>query len=172
VIANVVKIAEKKPETTTGTMRAAMGIVLVLCLVLSHCATFLSLSDTLETGDPPEIYGGTQIDIILIYGGINLLPVPTCAGLGALMLVGGIIDLPFSFVADTLLLPVTVPWNLAAHERDLSEEPDEPELLEESAPVEGQGPVKQNEAVEPEQPAERDAPGDSPKEEVPVEPGA
>ncbi len=95
-------------------MKLIAGGVLFLLLNL-HCSTTLSMINDVSENDP-TIYGGTQIDLLLIYGGSKLLDSPLdCGGLALLALVGGIIDLPFSLVADTVLLPITIPWYLAAN---------------------------------------------------------
>lgn len=70
------------------------------------CKTIKYLYD-----DNPVVYSGTYQDI---YGYI-LFP-HTCHGEGCfgiivypVMLIGGLVDLPLSFVADTLMLPYTIP---------------------------------------------------------------
>lgn len=66
----------------------------------------------------PKVYGGTRVDVALISGDLgpdadpaDVKKVKGTALAGAACC--GLVDLPFSFVADTLLLPVTAPMAMA-----------------------------------------------------------
>lgn len=88
-----------------------IGSAVLAVLPLVGCATSKDIAGT--TG--PRVYGGTQTDLALISGQLGPTnhadeerarrisgPVKTWAACC------GLADLPFSFVADTLLLPVTM----------------------------------------------------------------
>jgi uncharacterized protein YceK len=87
--------------------------VLVALATVGGCATYGSLGDK----DGGKVYGGTRLDATIIAEGIA--PAPDVAKTQALerpVLVGaaccGLVDMPFSFLADTALLPITVPLAL------------------------------------------------------------
>ena len=62
---------------------------------------------------PPTIFGGTEINVVLIYGATQVLGTPyDCGGAAIVALIYGIVDLPLSLAMDVLLLPITVPWTL------------------------------------------------------------
>lgn len=122
-------ILERKKKTHPGTCHpAGLGsrngrawrtgrfVALVfLHIAISGCATTISVVSSIDNGEPPGIYGGTEMDIIVIYLGAKTMGTPLdCGALNVLAVVGGLVDLPFSFVADTVLLPLTIPWNLLA----------------------------------------------------------
>jgi uncharacterized protein YceK len=87
-------------------------IVLMLASIMSltGCAATANLGST----DGCKIYGGTQLDATLISEGMasdseaakknNLEPPVLVWEAGC-----GLVDLPFSFIADTVMLPLTVP---------------------------------------------------------------
>jgi uncharacterized protein YceK len=89
------------------------GIFLVVLAALSAqggCAT----SGSLAGKDGCKVYGGTRLDATIIAEG--LAPAPDVAKTaeleGPVLLWAaccGLVDLPFSFLADTALLPITVP---------------------------------------------------------------
>lgn len=63
----------------------------LLAVILSGCATIGTLGEDQTTN---KVYSGTARDFELeCFEG-------TC------------LDIPFSFIADTVLLPITVPWTL------------------------------------------------------------
>ena len=53
--------------------------------------------------DMPSFYPATVMDGYFVVGGI--MRIPEQPGTGALMMGGGTLDLPFSVVSDTILLP-------------------------------------------------------------------
>ena len=55
-----------------------------------------------------------------------------CGGIALIAFMAGIVDLPFSFVADTVLLPITIPWYYLAKEEDSASD-DAPEVSTEDA---------------------------------------
>lgn len=73
--------------------RHQKGIAAVLALALSGCAT---MANTFEEEPKNKIYVGVRQDLT-----------------GWTFAHGGFIDLPFSFVADTILLPYTIPKTIA-----------------------------------------------------------
>ena len=92
--------------------------LLVVMLPVSGCATFLLLDGQFHQGatepcDPPKYtYGGTVTDI-----GVMILSAKNQQGnvpFSLLMFTAAVVDLPFSFVADTLTLPYTVTRDLSA----------------------------------------------------------
>ena len=52
------------------------------------------------------IFGGTQADLEMMF---NKVPIG-----GGLIFLIGLIDLPFSFCLDIVLLPVTIPWEITS----------------------------------------------------------
>jgi len=76
----------------------------LLCCILSWsgCWTTLSVWGCLSEDAPPEVYGGvrTWFGVITHYD--------TAAILGLIT----IVDVPTSFALDTILFPVTLPWNI------------------------------------------------------------
>jgi uncharacterized protein YceK len=84
-------------------MRRARAAAAVLALAASGCMT---LDTQFDPGyDGPHVYSGVRKDLQMIGPGFLSLR------LGWVMFWA--FDLPFSFVADTLLLPVTIPRELA-----------------------------------------------------------
>lgn len=75
--------------------RAVIRLSLFACLVpvLAGCGT---LANTFEPEPENKIYVGVRADL----GAVGH---------------GGLLDLPFSFVLDTLLLPYTIPKTIANH---------------------------------------------------------
>jgi uncharacterized protein YceK len=96
-------------------MRGTFLVLLALTTipVLGGCATYASLAGQ----DGSKVYGGTRLDATLISESLSpdsevaksdkiehpVLVWEACCGL---------VDMPFSLVADTVLLPVTVPLAL------------------------------------------------------------
>lgn len=82
----------------------SMTLLACLALALSGCATTITVFEE----DPDNlVYSGTRRDLD-----------------GWAFLHGGFLDLPFSFVFDTILLPYTVPrtiWNHATDGEAVSE---------------------------------------------------
>jgi uncharacterized protein YceK len=75
-----------------------LPLALFLALALSGCAT---MAGTFEAEPPNKIYIGVRQDLTewtLIHGGF--------------------LDLPFSFIADTILLPYTIPKTIANYAAD------------------------------------------------------
>jgi uncharacterized protein YceK len=66
-----------------------LPLALFLALALSGCAT---MANTFEAEPPNKVYVGVRQDLT-----------------GWTFIHGGFLDLPFSFVADTILLPYTIP---------------------------------------------------------------
>ena len=84
--------------------------VLMAFSMVGGCATYGSLGGK----DGAKVYGGTRLDATIIGEGLG--PAPEVGKHEALekpVLVWaaccGLVDLPFSFLADTALLPITVP---------------------------------------------------------------
>lgn len=77
-------------------------LALVAVFILSGCASVTTLDDAARVGTP-KIYSGTRLDVHAAAGNrvaLRRFPVPApCYPL---------LDLPFSFVVDTLVLPLTV----------------------------------------------------------------
>jgi uncharacterized protein YceK len=91
--------------------RTVMAAVVLLALsVLGGCGTAVSFT---ASGGVPTPYSGTLMDAAAIYGGAKAMAGAieppqkfdrqTCIALGC----GGLLDAPFSIVADTLVLPAT-----------------------------------------------------------------
>lgn len=79
-----------------------MKKILILLLLIEHnnCATILSIPDWTKN-NAPVFYSGTRCDAgLIIENGITDDPIY-------------IVDLPFSFILDTILLPVSLPFAAA-----------------------------------------------------------
>ncbi|OGV78152.1 MAG: hypothetical protein A2340_11650 [Lentisphaerae bacterium RIFOXYB12_FULL_60_10] len=103
-----------------------MLIVGLNCLLLCSCASFYSLS---RSPDDPmakkhafhrEPYGGAKIDRYWMqeWGGAAWFFGPSIAVLG----LPNMLDLPFSFVVDTVALPYTIPYTRRRPERQRQQE--------------------------------------------------
>ncbi|MCP4004947.1 MAG: YceK/YidQ family lipoprotein [bacterium] len=96
--------------------RKAIFWILASLLVLSGCQTFETFGDPAYDG--PSIYSGTRRNLTFVGSGV--------LNLSMFMVSLGVIDFPFSFVADTLLLPVTIPrWNQAGQSKFARERVDQ-----------------------------------------------
>lgn len=102
-------------------MRRALCWMLI-ALPLAGCAT---AGDITAKGGP-QVYGGTRTDIALIKGDMgpdadpaDVKKISRSVRAGAACC--GLVDLPFSVIADTVMLPVTVPLS-ARRNRDDAEE--------------------------------------------------
>ena len=102
-------------------------IIFAIILCLTSCATLVSQTDIneaknkgvkefcfhLTNTDMRIIYSGTYYDFHdLILAPITCTSMERCFGkimFYPLVFVGGVVDLPLSFVADTLILPYTIP---------------------------------------------------------------
>ena len=107
--------------------RQLVFLVATLILVANlNCATTLRFLSEVTNNEAPTVYGGTEINILLIYGGLTVLESPLdCGGLALLAFVGGLVDLPFSLLADTLLLPITLPAYFLSREQESPQSTDE-----------------------------------------------
>lgn len=102
-----------------------LWVMLALLPLLGGCAAVGNLGA--EGG--AKVYGGTRVDMDLISGDVapdaepaDLKKIePTVRTYAACC---GLVDLPFSFVADTVMLPVTVPLALR-HKRHARDDADE-----------------------------------------------
>lgn len=88
-----------------------LGMLLTLPAIVG-CAA----AGNLTAEDGPKVYGGTQTDMALISGKppadadpADVKKVSGSVRTGAACC--GLVDLPFSLVADTLTLPITVPMS-------------------------------------------------------------
>jgi uncharacterized protein YceK len=82
-------------------------LTLVLCLTSTGCATYKTISAT--GPGKPKVYSGTRLNINAISG--------DDAGAAKFKVTPPlypIVDLPFSFLLDTMMLPATLP--IAAYE--------------------------------------------------------
>ena len=97
------------------------------------CMSIATLSSNMKRDDATEplVYGGARSDLELIgYSGDA-----TGMGLGACVPVFGIIDLPFSLVADTILLPVTITMALTPDENRPSSDDAYDQSIQKEPPV-------------------------------------
>ncbi|MBV9122367.1 MAG: YceK/YidQ family lipoprotein [Planctomycetes bacterium] len=101
-----------KPKEAETAMRSILLMVMVLAAlpILEGCASVASLGGR----EGCQVYGGTRLDATMISESLSpnsqvvqskkiepsVRLEETCCGL---------VDMPFSFVADTVLLPITVP---------------------------------------------------------------
>lgn len=84
-------------------MRIRLALCSLALVILSGCGT---AQNVILPKQPTRVYGGVQRDLVKIGDGI--LPTPG-AERPVLNALGGLVDLPFSAVGDTLTLPVTIP---------------------------------------------------------------
>ncbi len=111
-------IAGPDPRKARCRLRGNLHVAaLAVLLGLAGCASVNNLGDR----DRREVYGGTRLDAELVSKFLvpddqasraKGLEPPVAVAAGCY----GLVDMPFSAVADTLLLPVTVPASL--HRRD------------------------------------------------------
>ncbi len=80
-----------------------IGIVITMALLISGCSTFSETFDTRSHCGSSLVYCGTRTDAMLIAAAGD-----ESAGILRAFVPLAMMDLPFSFVADTLLLPYTV----------------------------------------------------------------
>lgn len=86
----------------SGTACVALGVAAFIMATQSGCATF----GTIDKASPgsPKVYSGTRLDVYAITdNGVALRRFPAAPPRYPLL------DLPFCLVADTMLLPLTVP---------------------------------------------------------------
>ena len=91
-------------NSTCLMMRSGRRIAPVVVLLLAGCMTIMTRQ---EPDLSPRVYGGTTIDLKCV---VSLEALPW-NGLCLL-------DLPFSLVADTLLLPLTIPEQSALNRKE------------------------------------------------------
>lgn len=95
----------------------ARGFCLGVLLGLSGCGTILALTDA-GPGNP-LVYGGVRLEAGFLHEVFTTEGDPS-ASWGRMFTPLVILDLPFSLVLDTAVLPVTIPWALLSGE----DEPD------------------------------------------------
>lgn len=83
--------------------RVRTGLSALAALLVSGCMTLDSLSNPAYKG--PRVYSGTRINGTMISRSLAVLNIPVA--------LFHLMDFPFSFVADTLLLPITIPQESA-----------------------------------------------------------
>ena len=96
--------------------RSAPGVVLFASLTLG-CGTIASRSMSSPEWDT-TVYGGTCLDASMIGIGVSAPFSGNEGGIGFLLLPFGLVDLPFSIVADTLILPWTIPEQFGSRRED------------------------------------------------------
>lgn len=86
---------------------AELLVVVATTTSLSGCGTLLSLGMNHDP-DASQVYGGTRTDVFIPMVALRVIPteekLPAWTVAWSLLL----LDLPFSFIADTVLLPVTL----------------------------------------------------------------
>ena len=91
------------PKRRASLIRIVTAAVLLAFSGVTGCATSFTLSDAIEEEQTPRYYAGTRLDVLL------LLPEYSCGAVGVLAnvvaKVGALLDLPLSFVADTITVP-------------------------------------------------------------------
>ncbi len=103
----------RKPYGATARAAPSLPVAAVAVALLPGCA---SLMIRLDPDWSPRVYGGTVLDLGMITHPVHGLPEQELPFPG-FALVFGLVDLPFSFVADTLLLPITIPEQTALNRR-------------------------------------------------------
>lgn len=95
------------------TMKPYLFVSLFVCLLLSGCSSVLRYAfddDPRSCDMPPYIYGGVALDWLFLTG---LGETSERDSGGAYIRIFGLVDLPFSIVGDTLLLPVAIPMQVS-----------------------------------------------------------
>lgn len=107
-----------------------MRLLVVLLLGLSACGTWQYYTTEEERAEHYPVYGGSKV----VLGGrlIDGLPHGTCSGFFYGL---GLIDLPFSFAADTVLLPYSLPASIIRYREDKRKKAEEPEKLQDAPPA-------------------------------------
>lgn len=93
--------------------RYLIGSILMIGSILSGCATIIAIQDAGEP-DVPIVYGGVQMDWVLVTANFREGGSVHMGDLPWVLVAAATIDLPLSAVADTLLLPLTIPLSLQA----------------------------------------------------------
>ena len=108
-------------------MKPTKIILLIGTICISSCATALRFTADdriMRNSCLPYIYGGSVLDMNILWASPNADSNKARFGWGAATL----IDLPFSFVADTVLLPVSIPMEVAYQLSDKDKKPKGPVL--------------------------------------------
>lgn len=78
-----------------------------MILAFSHCSTIVTIAYV----DEVNVYSGTRQNLELVNGGLSPghphQPIPQSC-----LFTGGLIDLPFSLILDTVALPYTIPASI------------------------------------------------------------
>ena len=88
-----------------------------LASVLSGCA---AISQTFDDNPGSKIYAGTRLDGAIIFSGFSGRGDASdwLGGFRVVIWFGCLVDLPFSLVADTVLLPYTVPKHFSSDQAE------------------------------------------------------
>lgn len=80
-------------------------------VAVAGCMTIFNINDT-NRRERPIVYGGVRFFVreIPARGGSHIMGAPD---FGSCINVLAIVDLPFSFVLDTILLPITIPMAIS-----------------------------------------------------------
>ncbi|HBS06848.1 MAG TPA: hypothetical protein DEA96_17895 [Leptospiraceae bacterium] len=107
------------------------GVLFALVSFLSCCFTIVTVSDEVETN---KIYSGTRANIVIIGSSYDHPHGP-----GPMFRYLGVLDFPFSLVADTVILPYTIAYTILAQDftDPDSAEPDDAESSPSSDPDQG-----------------------------------
>ncbi len=84
------------------------GVLFALLSFLSCCFTIVTVSDEIETN---KIYSGTRANIVIIGSSYDHPHGP-----GPMFRYLGLLDFPFSLVADTVILPYTIAYTILAQD--------------------------------------------------------
>ncbi len=106
-----------KYQKSTRCSARRVTVAALLVVFLSGCMTITTREDTDDAW--PRVYSGTLMDLAVI--GMPVLVATGEVDPGGLMALQflwiAVLDLPFSFVADTLLLPITIPEQIALNRK-------------------------------------------------------
>ena len=91
-------------NSTILTMGSSRRIAAVVVPLLAGCMTIMTRQ---EPDVSPRVYAGTILDLKCVVNPADTLPVIGWC----------VLDLPFSLVADTLLLPLTIPEQIALNRK-------------------------------------------------------
>ena len=85
---------------------ARASAILLILGIAPACFTMITVGDEIETN---KIYSGTRANVVIIGSSYDHPHGP-----GPMFRYLGILDFPFSLVADTLVLPYTIPYTIFA----------------------------------------------------------
>jgi uncharacterized protein YceK len=98
-------------------LRAVAALGTAGSLLISGCGTLLSVGMN-HNPDASHIYSGTRTDVLIPLVALRIIPTEEKLPLWTVAWSLLLLDLPFSFVADTVLLPATAYHHFSVRGKD------------------------------------------------------